>query len=146
MLRPAIGGLIIAGIMVAIGVLFDTRKYMGLGIPTLIQAFQAPLPPWDFAIKLGLTALTVGSGFKGGEATPLFFMGATLGNALSWVLPLPMPLLAGMGFVSVFGGAAKTPIAATLMGIELFGVESGIYIAVACVVSHLVSGRTGIYR
>ncbi len=145
-LRPAIGGFIVAGLMVAIGFTFDTTKYMGLGIPTLMNAFQTPLPPWDFAIKLGLTALTLAAGFKGGEATPLFFMGATLGNALSGILPLPMPLLAGMGFVGVFGGAAKTPIAATLMGIELFGVEAGGYLAIACVISDLCSGPVGIYR
>jgi H+/Cl- antiporter ClcA len=54
--------------------------------------------------------------------------------------------LAGMGFVAVFGGAANTPIAATLMGIELFGVESGVYMAIACVMSYLCSGHGGIYR
>jgi H+/Cl- antiporter ClcA len=145
-LRPAIGGFIVAGIMVAIESLFHTTKYMGLGIPTLVNAFETPLPPWDFATKLGLTALSLGAGFKGGEVTPLFFMGATLGNALSGVLPLSMPLLAGMGFVAVFGGAANTPIAATLMGIELFGAESGVYMAIACVMSYLFSGQTGIYR
>jgi H+/Cl- antiporter ClcA len=145
-LRPAIGGFLVAGIMVSIESLFHTTKYMGLGIPTLVNAFETPLPLWDFATKLGLTALSLGSGFKGGEVTPLFFMGATLGNALSGVLPLSMPLLAGMGFVAVFGGAANTPIAATLMGIELFGAESGVYMAIACVMSYLFSGQTGIYR
>jgi H+/Cl- antiporter ClcA len=145
-LRPAIGGLIVAGIMVAIESMFHTTKYMGLGIPTLVNAFETPLPLWDFATKLGLTALSLGSGFKGGEVTPLFFMGATLGNALSGVLPLSMPLLAGMGFVAVFGAAANTPIAATLMGIELFGAESGVYMAIACVMSYLCAGQTGIYR
>jgi H+/Cl- antiporter ClcA len=145
-LRPAIGGFLVAGIMVSIESMFHTTKYMGLGIPTLVNAFQTPLPLWDFATKLGLTALTLGAGFKGGEVTPLFFIGATLGNALSEVLPLSMPLLAGMGFVAVFGGAANTPIAATLMGIELFGVESGVYVAIACVMSYLFSGQRGIYR
>lgn len=77
--------------------------------------------------------------------TPLFFIGATLGNALSLILPLSAPLLAGMGFVAVFGGAANTPIAATLMGIELFGIESGVFIAIACTMSYLSSGRIGIY-
>jgi H+/Cl- antiporter ClcA len=140
--RPAIGGTIVALLITAIG----TTKYCGLGIPTIVQAFETPLPPWDFAAKLGLTALTLGAGFKGGEVTPLFFIGATLGNALSLVLSLPTPLLAGMGFVAVFGGAANTPIAATLMGIELFGVESGVYMAIACVMSYLCSGHGGIYR
>lgn len=140
--RTAIGGLIVAGIMMAIG----TTTYSGLGISTIVRAFEEPLPPWDFVGKIGLTALTIGSGFKGGEVTPLFFIGATLGNALSSVLALPLPLLAGMGFVAVFGGAANTPIAATLMGIELFGAESGVFMAIACVMSYLCSGQAGIYR
>ena len=125
--------------------LSGTTKYIGLGIPTIVDAFQTQLPPWDFAAKLGMTALTLGAGFKGGEVTPLFFIGATLGNALSLFLALPAPLLAGMGFVAVFAGAANTPIASTLMGIELFGLESGVFIAIACVVSYLFSGHSGIY-
>ena len=85
------------------------------------------------------TTFTIGAGFKGGEVTPLFFIGATLGNVLVWFLPLPMPLLAGMGFVAVFAGATNTPLACTMMGIELFGAESGLYIGIACVVAHLLS-------
>ncbi len=140
-LRPAIGGAMVALIIGEIG----STKYIGLGIPTIVDAFSIPLPPWDFAAKIGLTALTLGAGFKGGEVTPLFFIGATLGNALSSILALPIPLLAGMGFVAVFGGAANTPIASTLMGIELFGGEAGVFIAIACVMSYLFSGHTGIY-
>jgi H+/Cl- antiporter ClcA len=68
-----------------------------------------------------------------------------LGNALSLFLPLPMALLAGMGFVAVFSGATNTPIACTLMGIELFGIEAGVFIAIACVTAYLFSGNTGIY-
>lgn len=140
-MRPFIGGVLIA---VIVG-LSGTTKYIGLGIPTIINSFYTQLPPWDFAAKLGLTALTLGAGFKGGEVTPLFFIGATLGNALSLFLALPTPLLAGMGFVGVFAGAANTPLASTLMGIELFGLESGIFIGVGCVVSYLFSGDSGIY-
>jgi len=75
----------------------------------------------------------------------LFFIGATLGSALSCCIPLPTALLAGMGFVAVFAGATNTPLACMLMGIELFGVESGVYIAIACVVAYLVSGHNSIY-
>lgn len=140
-LRPAIGGFLVALIVGAIG----STKYIGLGIPTIVEAFKTKLPPGDFAAKIGLTALTLGAGFKGGEVTPLFFIGATLGNTLSRILPLPTPLLAGMGFVAVFGGAANTPIAATLMGLELFGINSGVFVAIACTMSYLASGNNGIY-
>ncbi len=140
-LRPCIGG-----IFIAIAVLVFDTKYIGLGIPTIVSAFQTQLPPGDFAAKIGFTALSLGSGFKGGEVTPLFYIGATLGNALSPILALPAPLLAGMGFVAVFAGAANTPIASTLMAIELFGSPAGSYAAIACIVSCLCSGRVGIYR
>lgn len=72
-------------------------------------------------------------------------MGSTLGNALSVLIPLPVALLAGMGFVGVFSGATNTPLACTLMGIELFGVESGVFIGLACVIAYLFSGHAGIY-
>jgi H+/Cl- antiporter ClcA len=141
-LRPFIGGILVAIAIQAVG----TTKYIGLGIPTIVSAFDTKLPPWDFAAKIGFTALSLGSGFKGGEVTPLFYIGATLGNALSPLLALPAPLLAGMGFVAVFAGAANTPLASTLMAIELFGSPVGIYAGIACVVSYLCSGHTGIYR
>src|SRR5690606_38635002 len=102
--------------------------------------------PQDFALKIIFTILTLSAGFKGGEVTPLFFIGATLGNALSYFIPLPMGLLAGMGFVAVFAGATNTPLACILMGIELFGSECGVFVAIACVVSYLLSGHTSIYR
>ncbi|MBT9393860.1 voltage-gated chloride channel family protein [Hymenobacter sp. NST-14] len=140
-LRPALGGVVVAALVWALG----TTDYIGLGVPTIVAAFQGPLVPYAFALKILLTALTLGASFKGGEVTPLFFVGATLGNALAWLLPLPLPLLAGMGFVAVFAGAANTPLACTLMAMELFGNECGLYAGLACVVSYLFSGHRGIY-
>jgi len=139
--RPLVGGIIVALAVFLIG----TTKYIGLGIPTIVQSFEEQLPMYDFALKMAFTVLTLAAGFKGGEVTPLFFIGATLGSALSFFIPLPTALLAGMGFVAVFAGATNTPIACMLMGIELFGIESGIYVAIACMVSYLVSGHSSIY-
>ena len=140
-LRPVVGGVLVAGAMWALG----TMRYAGLGVPVIVEAFQHQLGAQDFALKLLLTALTLGAGFKGGEVTPLFFIGAALGSALAGVLPLPVALLAGMGFVGVFAGAANTPLACLLMGLELFGAQAGVYLALACVVAYLFSGHTGIY-
>ena len=89
--------------------------------------------------------MTLGSGFKGGEVTPLFYIGATLGNALSPILALPIPVLAGMGLVAVFAGAAKTPIACTLMAVELFGGHMATYAFLACMMAWWASGSVGIY-
>ena len=140
-LRPFLGGLIIA-----IAVFFmGTTRYIGLGVPVIIESLSQSVPPYDFILKLLLTTFTLGAGFKGGEVTPLFFIGATLGNALVWILPLPTGVLAAMGFVAVFAAATNTPVACTLMGIELFGIEIGQYIALACFIAYLFSGHSGIY-
>lgn len=138
--------LLIGGVLVAIAIwAIGTTKYIGLGIPTIIASFDQQLPSYDFALKMAFTILTLAAGFKGGEVTPLFFIGAVLGNALSYVIPLPTGLLAGMGFVAVFAGATNTPMACSMMAIELFGSECGVYVAIACVVAYLLSGHNSIY-
>ena len=141
-LRPFIGGIILALAIYFIG----TTKYIGLGVPMIVDAFSIPNAPYDFLLKILFTGFTLGAGFKGGEVTPLFFVGATLGSALSLIIPLPIAILAGMGFVAVFSGATHTPIACTVMGMELFGVESGIFIGIACLVAYFSSGSVGIYK
>ncbi len=139
--RPFIGGIIVLGL---IG-LFGT-SFIGLGIPSIVAAFLAPLPPTHFLLKILFTVVTLGTGFKGGEVTPLFFIGAALGNALSFVLPLPTGLLAGMGFVGVFAGATNAPLASIVLAMELFGSSCGVYVAIACVVAYLCSGHSSIYH
>lgn len=140
-LRPLVGGIIVASAVWAIG----TTKYIGLGIPTIVDSLEIQLPAYDFALKMIFTIITLAAGLKGGEVTPLFFIGATLGNALSLFIPLPTGLLAGMGFVAVFAGATNTPIACSIMAIELFGAECGVYVSIACIVSYLISGHNSIY-
>lgn len=140
-LRPVAGGVIIALTVFAMG----TTRYIGLGVPVIVESFEKQLPLYDFALKMIFTIVTLSAGFKGGEVTPLFFIGATLGSALSLFIPLPFGLLAGMGFVAVFAGATNTPLACMMMGIELFGAECGVYVAIACVVSYLLSGHNSIY-
>ena len=140
--RPVVGGVIVALTVWAVG----TTKYIGLGIPTILASFGEHLPPYDFALKMAFTILTLAAGFKGGEVTPLFFIGAALGNALSYFVPLPTGLLAGMGFVAVFAGATNTPLACSIMAMELFGSNCGVYVAIACVVSYLLSGHNSIYQ
>jgi H+/Cl- antiporter ClcA len=141
-MRPFIGGIIIALFIVVA----NSTKYIGLGIPSIMDAFNTPAGSFDFALKLLLTSLTLSAGFKGGEVTPLFFIGATLGNVLIWFIPLPMALLAGMGFVSVFAGATHCVIASIIMGIELFGIQAGMYVGIASLVAYFASGRNGIYN
>ncbi|MCC6790485.1 MAG: chloride channel protein, partial [Thermomicrobiales bacterium] len=103
------------------------------------------VPALAFLIKLGMTALTLGVGFKGGEVTPLFVIGATLGASLAGPLDMPVDLLAAAGFVSVFAAAANTPIACIAMSVELFGGDGILLFSIAIVVAYLASGHRGIY-
>jgi H+/Cl- antiporter ClcA len=135
------GGIVIAFVVFAIG----NTKFIGLGIPTIQAAFESPTGYYDFLIKILLTTFTLSVGFKGGEVTPLFFIGATLGNILILFIPLPMGLLAGMGFVAVFAGATHCSIASILLGIELFGWQAGVFVGIASVLAYFSSGSIGIY-
>jgi H+/Cl- antiporter ClcA len=141
-LRPLLGGTVIAAALWFL----DAWRYAGLGIPVMVEAFAQPLPATDFVGKMVFTIASLGSGFKGGEVTPLFYIGATLGNALAPLLQQPFAWLAALGFVGVFAGAANTPLACTLMAMELFGGGIGVHALVACVMSYLVSGHAGIYN
>lgn len=147
--RPVVGGLVVIGLVWLLG----TRDYLGLGVTspdpeavTILSSFHSGgADTWSWLWKLIFTAVTLSSGFKGGEVTPLFFIGAALGNTLATVLGGPTDLFAAAGFIAVFAGATNTPIACTLMGIELFGGEFTLYFATACLVAYLFSGHSGIY-
>jgi len=141
-LRPVIGGVILAIAFAGFGL----TKFSGLGVPVIVDSFSNTSEWYDFLLKILFTGFTLGAGFKGGEVTPLFFVGATLGSALSIVIPMPIALLAGIGFVAVFSGATHTPIACTIMGMELFGIAPGIFIAIACTIAYFSSGSIGIYK
>jgi len=147
-LVPVVGALLVIAISYCIGS-FD---YLGLGVTSpeggvsIVSAFRpdgAQTMSWFF--KLLLTAVTLGMGFKGGEVTPLFFIGATLGNTWAMFTGAPVDLFAALGFVAVFAGATNTPLACTLMGVELFGPEHVLYFAIACFTAYYFSGHSGIY-
>jgi H+/Cl- antiporter ClcA len=141
--RPLIGGLLIIGLTYAIG----SRDYLGLSLPLIGKSFAVGggVVALAFALKLLFTSVTLGSGFQGGEVTPLFIIGVTLGATLGSLLGVPGPLLAAIGFVAVFAGATNTPLACTVMGVELFGGGAIVLIAVACIASYVVVGERGIY-
>lgn len=142
LVRPFVAGILI----IVLVSLLQTTKHIGLGIPVILDSFIQTANPSDFLIKMLLTSITLCAGFKGGEVTPLFFIGATLGSALSPYIPLPLTLLAATGLVGVFAGCTKTPIGCTLMAMELFGWENGHYFLLICGISFLISGSKGIYR
>lgn len=140
-LKSFIGGLAVIFFTYIIG----SREYLGLSLTMLSKAFTNVSSPLDFIIKLFLTSVTLGSGFQGGEVTPLFVIGATLGSFLSSILNAPVSFFAALGLIGVFTGATNTPIAAVFMGIEMFGSDGTIFILMVCIISYLFSGHSGIY-
>ena len=139
--------------MIGLTYLLGTRDFLGLGVTSpdangvSIASSFAPGGAHAFSWwwKLLFTAVTLSSGFKGGEVTPLFFVGATLGNVLGTAMNAPVDLFAAVGFVAIFAGATNTPLACTLMGIELFGSGHAAYLAIGCCVAYLFSGHSSIY-
>ncbi len=141
-LRLAAGGAIVVGAWRLLG----TTDELGLGVPTILRAFSDPsLPAWVFAVKLALTAITIGSGFLGGEVTPLFFIGATLGNVLARLLGIPLELGAGVGMAAMFACASNTPLALSIMAVELLGSAALPHVLIVSVLAYVMSGHRGIY-
>ena len=148
-LIPVCGGMIIIGITL----LLKRPDYLSLGVDaeypgaiTIPSAFvNGGADTWSWLWKTVYTTITLGTGFKGGEVTPLFYIGATLGNTLSGILNAPVSLFAAIGFIAVFSGATNTPIACTVMGMELFGAEYTLFFAAGCFTAYLFSGNRGIY-
>ncbi len=148
-LRPLLGG----ALVIAFTLLLGTRDYLGLGVHappqgtvSILASFEeGGVPSSSWLWKTLFTSVTLGSGFKGGEVTPLFFIGSTLGHVLGVLMHEPVALFAALGFIAVFAGAANTPLACTVMGIELFGAHYAVYFSVACFVAYYFSGHSGIY-
>ncbi|RSN84975.1 chloride channel protein [Acinetobacter nosocomialis] len=137
----------VGGIIIMLLTLFTAhQQYNGLGTDKIISSFYVPNEFYDFFNKTVFTAITLGSGFKGGEITPLFYVGATLGNALGVVLNLPLSLLAGLGLVSLFSGASKAPLTSIILAVELFGMNVATYAIITCLLAALFSGNCGLYR
>jgi H+/Cl- antiporter ClcA len=148
-LIPVLGGMLI----IILTVINAKADYLSLGVDaeypaavTIPSAFHsAGADTWSWLWKTIYTAITLGTGFKGGEVTPLFYIGATLGNTLATLMDAPVSLFAALGFVAVFAGATKTPLACTIMGAELFGAHYIAFFGLACFIAYFCSGHTGIY-
>lgn len=141
-LRMAIGGAIIVVLWKLIG----TSDYLGLGVPMIVKSFNDPqMADWAFAAKLVFTAITLGAGFLGGEVTPLFFIGAALGGVLAPALGIPRELGAGVGMAAVFASASNTPLALSIMAVELLGANVLPHVVIVCVIAYLITGHRSIY-
>ena len=140
--RVVLGGVVV----VALSYLMGVGRYNGAGMGVIAAAVeQGQALPWDFICKILLTAITLASGFKGGEVVPSFYIGATFGCVFGPLLGLPAGFSAAVAMVAVFCGAANTLVPSLLLAYELFGGAGLELIALGCGLSYMLSGYHGLY-
>lgn len=144
--NPVLRALVMGVALSPVLYLLYRGRYCGLGT-NLINASLAgePIYAWDWALKLALTVLTLSAGFQGGEVTPLFSIGASLGAALAGLLGLPAAFCAALGYAAVFGSATNTLLAPALIGAEVFGWAAAPHFFAVCALSYAVNGGRSIY-
>lgn len=120
-------------------------RYCGLGTNLISASFGGNIYAYDWILKLCFTVITLAIGFQGGEVTPLFSIGASLGFCLGSVLGLPVPVAAALGYAAVFGSATNTLIGPILIGLEVFGTNNMIPFVIVCAIAYVVNGDFSIY-
>ena len=140
-LKGIIGGLLLVGLALAI-----SDRYLGLGLSTIQASLQGLKMVWfAFLLKIIFTSITLNFGGSGGIVTPIFFIGVTSGSLFAQIWGLDIATFSAIGMVALLAGAANTPIAASIMAVELFGPQIAPYAAVACVISFLMTGHRSVY-
>lgn len=134
-----------AVIVILINMLLGTTDYMGAGVGVIERALEGDVVWYAFLLKILLTAITLGAGFKGGEIVPTLFIGATLGSTLGAVLGLSQSLCGALGMTALFCGVTNCPITSLLISFELFGYKGVEYFLIAVAISYLMSGYSGLY-
>lgn len=137
---------LMGGILLAVLLWFTSPDYLGLGLPLMDHALHGEhIPFWAFFWKILFVAITLGSGFYGGIVTPQFVIGAVAGNAFSSFFGIDPVLGAAIGMAAVMASSSNTPIAAIVMGFEVFGSSAGVYVLAACISAYLMVGHRSVY-
>lgn len=141
-LRAVVGGVAIIALTLIVG----SRDYNGSSIHLIEGIFHGEeVSKWAFMFKIIFTAVTIGSGFKGGEIVPTLFIGATLGFTMADVLGMPVAFCAAIGMVALFASVTNCPIATVFLAAELFGAEGLLYYALSIFVAFVLSGYFSLY-
>jgi len=141
-LRIFLGGLAV----ILLTLLFRTDDYLGPGMNLIEAALEGHVIPLAFLLKILFTAVTIGTGFKGGEIVPSFATGAAFGVLYGSIAGVNPSLCAALGMISVFCGVTNCPITALLIGLELFGFAHANYFLIAVAVSYMLSGSVSLYH
>ena len=143
--NPYVRIVVAAVFVIAVNLLLHTTDYMGAGIDVIERAVEGEVRPEAFLLKMILTAVTLGAGFKGGEIVPSFYIGATAGCFLGYMLGLSPSFAAALGMTAVFCGVTNCPISSVLIAFELFGYSGNCFYLVTAAIAYLLSGYYGLY-
>lgn len=134
-------------LIILLTLILGTREYLGSGMGIIEHIFEhdAPAAFYVFLLKIVFTALTIGSGFKGGEIVPSFCIGAAFGSFVAVFMGMPVTLVAACGMVGVFCGVTNCPITSLLIAFEMFGFDGMPYFLITIAVSYMLSGYYGLY-
>ncbi len=137
---------LLGGAVIIILVHCSSVKFLGLGVPTIRAYLQGvPAGGFDFLWKIIFTVITLSFAGSGGIITPIFFIGAALGNLLGQMYGFDITTFSALGFVGVLAGAANTPIAASILAVEIFGSQIASYAALTCIISYIITGHRSVY-
>jgi H+/Cl- antiporter ClcA len=139
--KGVIGGFILVGLT-----LLYSKQYLGLGLETIQSSLEGQGGHWyAFILKMVFTSMTLNFAGSGGIVVPILFIGATAGALIGEILQANIATFSAIGFVSLLAGATNTPIAASILSLELFGSEIAPYAAIACVISFLMTGHRSVH-
>lgn len=132
--------------VVILAALLGTDDYLGAGMQVVGRAIKGEVVWYAFLAKIVFTSLTLGTGYKGGEIVPTFFVGATLGCLVGTLIGLSPSLCAACGMVALFCGVTNCPVSSLLIAFEMFGFQGCSYFLIAVSISYLMSGYYGLYE
>lgn len=145
--NPYVRIALVGALIVGIHFLLGTQDYMGAGMEIIEHSVvHGEARPEAFVIKLFLTALTLGVGYKGGEIVPSFFVGATFGCVLGELLGISPSMCAAVGMIALFCGVTNSPITSLLLAFELFGMDGIYFVLIGVAVSYMLSGYYSLYQ
>ena len=139
--RVVVGALIV----ILLNLALQTTDYMGAGVHVIERALEGNVVWYAFLLKILITSITLGAGFKGGEIVPTLFIGATLGSTLGGLFGMSQSMCGALGMTALFCGVTNCPITSLLISFELFGYKGVEYFLIAVAISYLMSGYTGLY-
>ena len=144
--NPYVRIFVVGIVIVVINLLLGTEDYLGAGMEIIERCMHGEVRPEAFLIKMILTALTLGVGFKGGEIVPSFFIGATFGCLMGQVLGISPSLCAAVGMIAVFCGVTNSPVTSLWIAVELFGMDCIYFVLIGVAISYMLSGYYSLYH